>query len=106
MVSIEVSVAPPWEESASTVSTIQKMTVGEEHPLMQTGMITRLIREPPDKEYHLDVCGYQYPSPLMEPVIGNTVRGLKNNYGLVLNVLNVPNSTVAKRTVLKETSNK
>ena len=73
---------------------------------MQTGMITRLIREPPDKEYHLDVCGYQYPSPLMEPVIGNTVRGLKNNYGLVLNVLNVPNSTVAKRTILKEISNR
>ena len=72
MVSIEVSVAPPCEESASTVSTIQKMTAGEEHPLMQTGMITRLIREPPGMENELD--GYLVqctPPTLMEPVIGN-----------------------------------
>ena len=82
------------------------MTEGEEHPPMQTSMVTRLIREPPDKEYHHNICGYQYPSPLVQPVIGNTVRGLKNNYGLVLNVLNVPNSTAAKHTILKETSNK
>ena len=47
-----------------------------------------------------------YPSKLMQLVIGILYGVLNNNYWLVLNVLNVPNSTVAKRTMLKETSNK
>ena len=46
-----------------------------------------------------------YPYTMMQTVIG-AQYGVLNNYGLVLNVLNVPNSTVAKRKILKETSNK
>ena len=52
-----------------------------------------------------NVSRAMYPSTLMQSVIG-AQYGVLNNYGLVLNVLNVPNSTVAKRTILKETSNK
>ena len=53
-----------------------------------------------------NVSRAMYPSTLMQSVIGAQYGVLNNNYGLVLNVLNVPNSTVAKRTILKETSNK
>ena len=54
-----------------------------------------------------NVSRAMYPSKLMQLVIGILYGVLNNNYyRLVLNVLNVPNSTVAKRTILKETSNK
>ena len=42
-----------------------------------------------------------YPSKLMQLVIGILYGVLNKYFGLVLNVLNVPNSTVAKRTILK-----
>ena len=53
-----------------------------------------------------NVSRAMYPSKLMQSVIVILYGVLNNNYWLVLNVLNVPNSTVAKRTILKETSNK
>ena len=48
------------------------------HPLMQTGMTTRLICKPPNKEYH-----HLPPPPLMQPLIGNL-------YGAFIIVLLIP----------------
>ena len=75
---------------------------------MRTGMVTRVAADHQTWSiiFMGNVSRAMYPSTLMQSVIGAQYGVLNNNYGLVLNVLNVPNSTVAKRTILKETSNK
>ena len=74
---------------------------------MRTGIVTRVAADHQTWSiiFMGNVSRAMYPSTLMQSVIG-AQYGVLNNYGLVLNVLNVPNSTVAKRTILKETSNK
>ena len=80
----------------------------EEHPPMRTGIVTRMDADHQTRSiiFMGNVSRAMYPSKLMQSVIVILYGVLNNNYWLVLNVLNVPNSTVAKRTMLKETSNK
>jgi hypothetical protein len=89
-------------------STQSMMTDREEHPPMHTGTVTRVAADHQTWSiiFMGNVSRAMYPSTLMQSVIGAQYGVLNNNYWLVLNVLNVPNSTVAKRTMLKETSNK